>query len=333
MKRYRDNMGSRRMVLIGALCIVAMLSSIISEVVGQTTTLVIYSNVYGFEVWYDGRHIFTTPADKDYCWFTNVYPGRHTITLKKSGCSDATVVVNIVSGVENEITINMSCGGGGGSGGGTTDSDGDGVPDDKDRCGNPNCNIVDSSGCPRDSDSDGVNDCDDECPYEKGVASNKGCQPVSGDKDNDGITDDRDGCHNPGCSIVDSSGCPKDSDGDGVIDCDDDCKYDEGPASNDGCPQVSGDRDNDGLPDDIDSCYNPGCTIVDSQGCPKDYDSDGINDCEDQCTYDKGPASNNGCPEDYSSNIFKYWWVIALLICVLGALIYLSKKRPPKLKM
>ena len=215
----------------------------------------------------------------------------------------------------------------------SSDSDKDGVKDSSDQCYNPNCSQVDSSGCPKDSDSDGVNDCDDDCPYDKGPSSRDGCPEPTGDKDNDGVKDDRDGCYNPGCGVVDSSGCPKDSDSDGVNDCDDDCPYDKGPSSRDGCPEPTGDKDNDGVKDDRDGCYNPGCGVVDSSGCPKDSDSDGVNDCDDQCIYDKGPASNNGCPDDYSSNILDYWWVIAVLFCVLGVLIYLNRKRPPKLKM
>ncbi|MGC1121225.1 MAG: hypothetical protein WBA22_09030 [Candidatus Methanofastidiosia archaeon] len=57
----------------------------------------------------------------------------------------------------------------------SSDSDGDGVSDSSDQCYNPNCDPVDSQGCPRDSDSDGVFDCDDRCTYEKGPASNSGC--------------------------------------------------------------------------------------------------------------------------------------------------------------
>jgi len=43
---------------------------------------------------------------------------------------------------------------------------------------------------------------------------------------------------------------------------------------------------------------------VDSNGCPRDSDGDDLNDCEDNCPYNYGPASNNdndGVPdtEDY----------------------------------
>ena len=59
---------------------------------------------------------------------------------------------------------------------------------------------------------------------------------------------------------------------------------------------VQEDEDKDGVPDDQDNCYNPGCTIVDSQGCPRDSDGDGINDCDDNCPHEYGERSNNGCP-------------------------------------
>ncbi|MGC1120515.1 MAG: PEGA domain-containing protein [Candidatus Methanofastidiosia archaeon] len=327
-------MNSRMRLCVRALCITAVLCFVLSEGAGQTTTMVIYSNVTGFEVWFDGAHIYTTPADKDYCWFYNVYPGTHTITLKKSGCADATVRVDIIAGATNEFTINMACGSGsGGSGSETRDSDDDGVPDDKDACRNPNCNVVDSRGCPKDSDSDGVDDCDDECPYTTGSASNDGCPEPPGDKDNDGVTDDRDSCYNVGCTIVDYQGCPKDSDSDGVFDCNDDCPTSKGVSSNRGCPEIPGDKDNDGVTDDRDNCYNAGCTIVDSQGCPKDSDSDGVLDCNDDCPYEEGPASNNGCRSGASANILTYWPVIVVLICALGGLLYLNQRRSRKLKM
>ena len=115
-----------------------------------------------------------------------------------------------------------------------------------------------------------------------------------GDRDKDGVTDDRDDCYNPGCTLVDSQGCPYDSDGDGVNNCDDHCKYSKGPASNNGCPV---DKDDDGITDDHDDCYNPGCKIVDSRGCPKDSDGDGVSDCEDDCPSEPGKYSFQGCPD------------------------------------
>ncbi len=152
------------MIVVG----VILVFSFVSEVTGQGTTLYIYSNVCGFEVWWEGEYLFTTLPDKNWCWFYNMLPGKYTITLKKSGCADATVVVDVIKGVRNEVTINMVCEEFG-------DADKDGVPDNEDACYNPNCIIVNSNGCPADSDSDGINDCEDHCPYEEGSASNSGC--------------------------------------------------------------------------------------------------------------------------------------------------------------
>ncbi len=111
------------------------------------------------------------------------------------------------------------------------DRDGDGVPDYKDDCpdepGDPKFN-----GCP-DRDGDGIADKDDDCPDVPGLAKFKGCP----DTDEDGVPDPQDKCPNTpkGCP-VDANGCPLDSDGDGVIDCEDKCPTEAGPASNNGCP-------------------------------------------------------------------------------------------------
>ena len=58
---------------------------------------------------------------------------------------------------------------------------------------------------------------------------------------------------------------------------------------------TDGDRDGDGVSNSSDQCYNPGCTLVDSQGCPKDSDGDGVRDCDDDCPSEYGTA-DNGCP-------------------------------------
>jgi hypothetical protein len=61
-------------------------------------------------------------------------------------------------------------------------------------------------------------------------------------------------------------------------------------------PQPETDTDNDGIPDSADNCHNPGCTLVDTQGCPKDSDGDELQDCYDECPYEKGEKTNKGCP-------------------------------------
>jgi hypothetical protein len=286
---------------------------------GGGTILRIDSNVSNFQVWWNGVYNHTTPYN--YAMLYSVPSGTHTITLKKSGCQDASKTVTIIPAVLNTVTINMDCGSSGG-GSETPDLDGDGVPDDEDGCYNPDCNIVDSRGCPKDQDTDGVNDCDDRCPSERGTPSQDGCPAA--DRDNDGVTDDTDACYNPGCSMVDSQGCPLDSDDDGLNDCEDDCPNQYGERRNDGCPEE--DADSDGVPDGQDSCYNPGCTLVDSRGCPWDSDSDGLTDCEDNCPNQSGPRNNNGCPEQQQSPQFCLGTVLLVVLLMIGGLITHKKK-------
>lgn len=145
--------------------------------------------------------------------------------------------------------------------GAAKDSDGDGVSDKKDKCpGTPPGVAVDENGCPLDRDGDGVPDYKDDCPDEAGLEKFNGCPDTDGDgipdkddecptvaglakfkgcpdTDEDGVPDSKDKCPNTpkGCP-VDANGCPLDSDGDGVIDCEDKCPTEAGPASNNGCP-------------------------------------------------------------------------------------------------
>ena len=63
-------------------------------------------------------------------------------------------------------------------------------------------------------------------------------------------------------------------------------------------PQPPPDTDHDGVPDVDDDCFNPGCTLVDENGCPKDSDGDGLADCYDDCPGEAGEKTNKGCPVD-----------------------------------
>ena len=127
-----------------------------------------------------------------------------------------------------------------------------------------------------------------------------GGEPAEDDDDGDGVPNSQDSCYNPDCNLVDPNGCPRDTDGDGLNDCEDDCPAERGLAANDGCPpgDEGEDRDGDGVADDRDACYNPECSIVDTQGCPKDSDDDGLDDCEDECPSEYGERRNDGCPEE-----------------------------------
>jgi outer membrane protein OmpA-like peptidoglycan-associated protein len=141
------------------------------------------------------------------------------------------------------------------------DEDGDGVPDKKDKCpGTPPGVAVDENGCPLDRDGDGVPDYKDDCPDQAGDPKFNGCPDTDGDgipdkdddcptvaglakfkgcpdTDEDGVPDPKDKCPGTpkGCP-VDASGCPLDSDGDGVIDCEDKCPNEKGTKENNGCP-------------------------------------------------------------------------------------------------
>ena len=144
---------------------------------------------------------------------------------------------------------------------GRKDSDGDGVRDGKDECPDTPAGVqVDEKGCPLDRDGDGVPDYKDDCPDEAGSPQHNGCPDKDGDgiidknddcpdvaglakfngcpdTDEDGVPDPKDKCPDTpkGCP-VDASGCPLDSDGDGVIDCKDRCPTVAGSVDNEGCP-------------------------------------------------------------------------------------------------
>jgi hypothetical protein len=72
-------------------------------------------------------------------------------------------------------------------------------------------------------------------------------------------------------------------------------------------PRYILDCDNDGIHDHYDACENPGCNIVDSSGCPRDSDGDGLEDCIDDCPLQKGDVINNGCPPSEVSAIIIYF--------------------------
>lgn len=92
-----------------------------------------------------------------------------------------------------------------------------------------------------------------------------------------------------------------DTDGDGVLDKDDQCPSLPGPLDNKGCPrEVPRDRDGDGIPDSVDQCPDQKEDFdgfEDQDGCPDpDNDHDGIADSMDKCPNEAGPMQNLGCP-------------------------------------
>jgi len=82
-----------------------------------------------------------------------------------------------------------------------------------------------------------------------------------------------------------------DTDGDGILDKDDNCPEIPGLATFNGCP----DTDGDGIQDSQDDCPQiPG--LIQYNGCP-DTDGDGIPDSEDKCPEVFGLIENEGCPK------------------------------------
>jgi outer membrane protein OmpA-like peptidoglycan-associated protein len=76
------------------------------------------------------------------------------------------------------------------------------------------------------------------------------------DTDGDGVIDQLDKEPNtPKGVAVYASGIAIDSDGDKIPDYKDSCRFEQGPANNNGCP-IIGDRDKDGIPDRQDKCID-----------------------------------------------------------------------------
>ncbi|MBI3183314.1 MAG: OmpA family protein [Myxococcales bacterium] len=96
---------------------------------------------------------------------------------------------------------------------------------------------------------------------------------------------------------------PADADKDGVMDLDDACPSEPGPATQRGCPLR--DRDGDGVADDADKCVaepEDKDEFQDDDGCPDaDNDRDGIADLEDRCPNAAEDADGfqdeDGCPD------------------------------------
>lgn len=109
------------------------------------------------------------------------------------------------------------------------------------------------------------------------------------DTDKDGIVNRDDRCPTePGPAST--NGCP-DTDMDGITDADDRCPTLAGSANLAGCP----DTDMDGVPDIDDKCPDV-AGPANAMGCP-DTDGDGVTDAEDKCPTDAGTAELMGCPD------------------------------------
>ena len=216
------------------------------------------------------------------------------------------------------------------------DEDSDGILNVDDAC--PlQAGTVEFNGCnqaPSDTDGDGVVDALDFCPNRAGDATRRGCPDAPNDADGDGFPDALDVCPNRagtaefrGCpddprtagvntdNSVDcadfsdpDTACPRDRDGDGIPNAQDDCPVRSETIENNGCPvrnaddtavtpESAEDSDGDGILDSEDRCPNQ-FGLAATNGCPPpDNDGDGIPNPQDRCPNNAGTADRNGCPE------------------------------------
>ena len=147
-------------------------------------------------------------------------------------------------------------------------------------------------GCGFAAEADDLNSARAVADYVEAVFLAKADRPK--DRDGDGVFDPEDQCPNtPAGVAVDSVGCPLDSDGDGVFDFQDRCPGTPAGVTVNlyGCPL---DSDNDGVYDYVDRCPGtPRWTAVDARGCPVDSDGDGVTDDKDRC-----PGTPSGAKVD-----------------------------------
>jgi OOP family OmpA-OmpF porin len=115
------------------------------------------------------------------------------------------------------------------------------------------------------------------------------------DSDGDGVVNRDDECPGtPGSAAT--NGCP-DTDMDGILDADDKCPTLPGSANLAGCP----DTDSDGTPDPDDKCPEVAGSAS-LMGCP-DRDEDGVIDGEDKCPDVAGTVALMGCPDKDSDGV------------------------------
>jgi outer membrane protein OmpA-like peptidoglycan-associated protein len=136
--------------------------------------------------------------------------------------------------------------------------------------------------------------------------------PPPEDTDGDGIVDPQDECVKvPG--VPEYQGCPiPDTDGDTILDPDDECVDVPGVEAYKGCPIP--DTDGDGILDTEDECKNE-AGVPEYQGCPiPDTDGDGILDPDDTCKdvpeTANGFEDGDGCPDEIPEEVVRFTGVI-----------------------
>jgi outer membrane protein OmpA-like peptidoglycan-associated protein len=122
------------------------------------------------------------------------------------------------------------------------------------------------------------------------------------DTDGDGVMDQLDKEPNtPKGVMVYASGISIDSDGDKIPDYKDECRFEKGPESNNGCP-IIGDRDKDGVPDRTDKCIDSK-GLERYQGCP-DQESLRVTEIVTVLSYAKSIYFDTNSNEITSANYY-----------------------------
>ena len=191
-----------------------------------------------------------------------------------------------------------------------SDTDGDGYGDNP-QGNNPDAFPTDASQW-SDADGDGYGDNSqgnnpDHCPNSPpgAIVDSTGCAASERDTDGDGVMDADDNCVNVDASgwDTDQDGCIDDTDNDGVLDPDDDCRLiDATGYDNDGDGCID-DTDGDNVNDANDACIfeNASGWDTDGNGCIDDSDGDTIKDDVDQCRNIDSTgfdADGDGCIDD-----------------------------------
>ena len=192
-----------------------------------------------------------------------------------------------------------------------SDADGDGYGD------NPNGTNPDAFPSDETQHSDGDGDGFGDNP----TGNNADAFPTDptqwADRDGDGYGDNPQGNNPDQCpdtpagENVDSTGCSaseRDSDGDGVVDADDDCLFINASGWDDDGDGCIDDTDGDGHLDPDDYCVNEDSTGFDSDhdGCIDDSDGDFVKDNVDQCPSTDASGFDNdmdGCIDDTDGDL------------------------------
>lgn len=147
---------------------------------------------------------------------------------------------------------------------------------------------------------------EEEAPEPAPIKREQPVLPPAVDSDGDGLMDTDDECvldAEDADGFKDEDGCPDlDNDEDGVLDANDKCPLEvedpDGFDDDDGCPDA--DNDGDGVADADDTCPEQAEDkdgFEDENGCPDlDNDRDAVPDTEDKCPNSPGALSEQGCP-------------------------------------